>query len=62
MSRMRVEVHVLERAPVAVVLGLGDDVVYADGLGRGRPPRDVRDEVGGLDDDLLVELGALVGA
>src|SRR5918995_549491 len=55
------EVHVPQGPLVAVVLGLGDLPVEWDGLRRRRPPGDVGDELFGPYDDLLVELGALVG-
>src|SRR5215210_671704 len=55
------EGHVLERPLVALVLRLGDLAVERDGLCRGRAPGDVGNQVLRLDNDLLVELGALVG-
>src|SRR5215210_2206925 len=57
----RFEIHVLERPLVAFVLGLGDLAVERDGLCRGRAPGDVGNQILRLDDDLFVELGALVG-
>src|SRR5919112_2284783 len=59
--RARLERHVLERPLVAIVFGLRDLAVERHGLGRGRAPRDVGNQILRLYDDLLVELGALVG-
>ena len=56
------EVHVGQRALLALAGGLGDDVGDADDLRRVRPPADHRAQRAGVDDDLLVEGRAGVGA